>query len=160
LELQAAEEALARERSIPTLLKATCRQLVELLGASACAISRLVGDLIVDVAEHSPSDQNLSLGYGYLVSEYPLTQEVVERREPRTVYLHDPAPDQREAAILVEMGFDSLLMVPLEAGAEVWALVEIYDNGRRFTDEDAELARGLLVRAGELVDAFERPTPS
>jgi len=137
-------------------LQATCRELVELLGADGCTLSRLLGDLLIEVAEYSPSGKRLQLGHGYLVSDFPLTREVLEQRESRTVSVHDDKSEPNEAALLRELGFDSLLMLPLEAAGEAWGLIEIYACGeRRFGEEDARLARPVLEVTGSLLAARE-----
>ena len=60
-----------------------------------------------------------------------------------------------EAALLKELRYDSLLMVPLPALGECWGLVEIYANGRHFTNEEARLAEQLAVRAGQLLEELQ-----
>ena len=68
-----------------------------------------------------------------------------------------------EAEVLRELGFESLLMVPLQVGGEPWALVEIYDRDERsFDDEDERLGRALAERVGERLErlAPEAATPS
>jgi GAF domain-containing protein len=142
---------LAHAETVGQLLPVAARALTELLEADACAISRVVGDVLVDVADYSPSGRSLSLGQGYLISDYPLTREVVEEREPRIVSrtLEDD-PDPKEAALLGELGFDALLMAPLEAGDEVWALVEVYsERPRRFETQDIEAATTFLAEVTE-----------
>ena len=74
--------ALEREERVSGLLAAAARLLVDVLPASACAISRALGDLLVVLAEYTES-QSVQTGHGYLISDYPLTREVLERVEPR-----------------------------------------------------------------------------
>ena len=134
--------------SIPAVLSTTCRALIELLGAQACAISRLVGELLVQIEEVVQPGRSLIIGQGYVLSDYPLTREVLERREPRPVSVFDPDADQDEADLLRHLGYEALLMLPLVVGPEPWALVELYDAGeRRFSTADAELATRVVERA-------------
>jgi GAF domain-containing protein len=134
------------------MLGVACRRLVELLRAEGCLISRVVGTTLIEVVEHAASGRSLHLGHGFFISDYPLTQEVLERREPRSVSLRDPEPDPREAAFLREMGFDALLMLPLGTPKECWGLVELFASGeRRFGVEDARAAEQVVSRAGELL---------
>ena len=147
--LERATARLAERETVPSLLAAAAEALTELVEGDACAISRVVGDVLVDVAQHSPSGQSLTLGQGYLISDYPLTREVVDSRKPRSVSVHDAAADAAEARLLRELGFDALLMAPLVARGAVWALVEVYDRGdRRFDDSDEELAGRFLDHVG------------
>ncbi|MBA3734751.1 MAG: hypothetical protein H0W90_06075 [Actinobacteria bacterium] len=87
-ELAAAAERLRAEKTVPGLLGATVRAYVEVLGARSCTISRVIGDLLVDLIQHQQDER---LGHGYLISDYPLTRAVIEGREPRTVFVR-PGP--------------------------------------------------------------------
>ena len=155
MDLPAAEQALERETTVAGLLQAATRVLADGVEADACAISRLVGELIVDMANFARDGRKMVLGYGYLLSDYPLTKESVDSREPQACSLLDETCDEKEAALLRELGFESLLMLPLEVAGRPWGLVEIYANGRAFGAEDAELARRLVRRTGELLERVE-----
>jgi GAF domain-containing protein len=152
-----AAATLAGETTVRGLLNATCRELVGLLGGSACAVSRVVGDLLVGLAEYTSSDRRpLELGHEYLISDYPLTQEVVEGGEPRRVSVLDDDPEPHEAALLERLGFDSLLMVPLPSSGHCWGLVEVYADGRRFDEASGSLAERVAAYAGTLLEPLER----
>ena len=134
------------------LLTATARELVEVLDASGCALSRAIGDVLVLVAEHTEDGRSLQLGQGYLVSDFPETQALVSDRVPRVLSLGDAAIDAAEADLLRELGYDSLLMLPLEVGDDVWGLVEIYgDDGRAFSGKDVARVAPILARTRELL---------
>jgi hypothetical protein len=47
-------DELAAEENVPALLDTTAELLVKRLGAAACTISRAIGDLLVDLVDHSP----------------------------------------------------------------------------------------------------------
>jgi GAF domain-containing protein len=154
--LPAAERALQAVESspdVPALLRATCLELVELLDADGCVLSRVIGELLIEVAEHSRTGRPLQLGHGYLIPDFPVTQQVIVGREARSVSLLDPAADPAEAAVLRELCFESLLMLPLECGSECWGLVEIYAGpGRQFEPESAHIAGTLVARVGQLLE--------
>ena len=155
-EIEAATARLGREETVPALLTATGRTLVDLLGASACTISRVIGDLLVDLAQYRGEGEPLRLGHGYLISDYPLTRQVIEELEPRAVALSDPEADAGEARLLRELGFDSLLMVPLEVRGGVWGLVEVYGAGRDSFGPDApRVAVEVVRRAGVVLGRLE-----
>ena len=137
-----AAAALDQEQTVRGLLETACRELVENLDAKACAISRVVGDLLVGLVELSPDDhRRLDLGHEYLISEYPLTQEVIELGEARTVSLREKAPEPNEAQLLEKLGFDSLLMVCLPTATGCWGLVEAYADEKLFSESDAAAAQ-------------------
>ncbi len=158
-QVAAARQRLRAEKTVPGLLGATARAYVELLDAPACTISRVIGDLLVDLMQHQRSGPPNRLGHGYLISDYPLTRAVIEERQPRTVSQNDPEPDQNEVKLLRELGFDALLMVAIEAEDGAWGLVEVYgEKGRRFNDEEVELAQDLAGEVGEILRRLERPS--
>ena len=139
------------------LLGRRARELSNALGADGCAISRALGDVLVQIAEHVEGPGTLQLGMGYLVSDYPETRAVLESREARVVRLSDPDADPAEAALLHELRFGSLLMLALVTGDEVWGLVEVYrkrEDG--FTALEVELADTHVRRLGDELAATLR----
>ena len=142
-----AVEALQSQETLPGLLHTTTRQLVEVVDGIACAVSRVVGDVLIQVAEYAHNGRTLALGHGYLISDFPLTDEALRQDEPHCVSLLDPDPDPREATLLRELELDSLLMIPLPSPTGPWGLAEIYVNGRRFGADD-------VVRVGPVAAAF------
>jgi len=160
-QVAAATERLRAEKTVPGLLGATARTFVDLLDAPACTISRVIGDLLVDLIQHRRAGKPDRLGHGYLISDYPLTRTVIDEREPRTVFLGDPDADPNEVRLLQELGFDSLLMAAIGSGDGAWGLVEVYgEKGRRFKDEEIALVRSLVGEVGELLGQLERPSSS
>jgi GAF domain-containing protein len=154
----AVTERLRAENTVPGLLGATARAYVELLDAPACTISRVIGDLLVDLMQHQKSGKPVRLGHGYLISDYPLTRAVIEERRPQTVSQDDPEADENELKLLRELGYDALLMVAIEGGDGAWGLVEVYgEKGRRFEDDEVELAQSLADEVGEILRQLERP---
>jgi hypothetical protein len=118
--------------------------LVDELDADACAISRAVGDVLILCAERVPGDGTLQLGQGYLVSDFPQTAEVLATGTPRALTLDDHDVDPGEARILRELGYRTLLMLPLELNGETWGLVEVYRlETKSFDESDLRRARGL-----------------
>jgi len=135
--------------SVPAVLAATCRALIDVLEAQACAISRLVGELLVQIEEVVQPGRSLIIGQGYVISDYPLTRFVLENREPMPVSVFDPEADTAESDLLRDLGYEALLMAPLVVGEETWGLVELYDAGeRRFSADDLDLATRVLDHAG------------
>jgi GAF domain-containing protein len=130
------------------LLSATASELVHRLDADGCAISRVIGDVLILVAESAPEGSTLQLGQGYLVPDYPRTQEVLATREPYTLTLADDVVDPEEASVLRELGFQSLLMLPLDLGVNRWGLVEVYRSAPRpFSTDDVRIATEIIAKA-------------
>jgi transcriptional regulator with GAF, ATPase, and Fis domain len=148
---------LGGETTVRGVLATICEELVALLDATACAVSRVVGDLLVGLDEHTLSRRPLEYGHEYLIPDYPVTQEVVESGEPRQVSRLDPAADPTETALLEKLGFESLLMVCLPSGGACWGLVEVYTEKGRFEDGQPELVQRLARLAGERLEQLERP---
>jgi GAF domain-containing protein len=157
-QLAIARERLRAEQTVPGLLGATARAYVELLDAPACTISRVIGDLLVDLMQHQKSGKPDRLGHGYLISDYPLTRAVIEGRRPQTVSQNDPEPDENELKLLRELGYDALLMIAIEGGDGAWGLVEVYgEKGRSFKEEEVELAQEIAGEVSEILKLLERP---
>jgi hypothetical protein len=153
---EAVERTLRAAGTVSELMRTAARLVTEAVDGSACAISRMLGDVLVEVAEFAGSRATLYLGQGYLVSDYPLTREVIERREPRSVYVPDPDADEHEVALLDKLGFTSLLMLPLCVRDDVWGLAEVYREGiHRFVDTDAARATWLFQIVGERLAELE-----
>jgi hypothetical protein len=120
--------------------------LIARLDADACAISRVIGDVLILVAERIPGGGTLQMGQGYLVPDFPQTAEVLRTREPRSLTLDDVDVDDAEATVLRAHGFGALAMFTLELNGAVWGLVEVYRRERRaFSEADMRLA-GELIR--------------
>lgn len=138
--------------AVPQLLSGTARRLVERLdGATACLVSRVIGDLLVDLTQHSTSGR-IEAGQEYLVSDFPLIRQVIESGEPEVVLLSDPDADPAEADLLRRIGFESLLMLPLETNGSSWGLLEVYGDERGFGDADVDTAREVAADTGRKLE--------
>jgi GAF domain-containing protein len=153
--VERATAALDREQTVRGLLETACRELVETLDATACAISRVVGDLLVALAEFSRGEDPLQLGHEYMISDYPLTLEVVQRGQARSVSLLEDSPEPNEAELLEKLGFESLLMVCLPTSEGCWGLVEVYSDGSTFDKSHAALAEQIAVATGRRLDHLD-----
>jgi GAF domain-containing protein len=148
--------ALDRERDVPALLRTTARELVHLIDAAACTISRAIGELLVDVAEYSRTGAPVQVGHGYLIEDFPLTLEVLDQKAPRNVFRSDPDADRSEVDLLRQLGFEQLLMLPLVTRGETWGLVEVYaHDDASFGDREVELGTTLLERTAALLAQLE-----
>ena len=143
-----------RERTVQGLLEATGRELMTALDAQACAISRIVGDLLISLVAVARGKGTLEIAHEYLISDYPLTLEVVTTGAPRAVSRLEAAPEPTEAELLEQFGFESLMMVCLRTANECWGLVEVYANGKQFGEEETRLAEQIVGHAGRRLDGL------
>jgi transcriptional regulator with GAF, ATPase, and Fis domain len=129
------------------LLAETARELVDRLKADASSVSRVIGDVLILVAECAPEGRTLQMGQGYLVPDYPATQAVLRTGAPRALTMADDEVDEDEARVLDELGFASLLMLRLDIAGDTWGLVEVYRvDPLAFGDADIRVAGEILAR--------------
>jgi GAF domain-containing protein len=150
--VEQAVDALRNQHTVRGVLETACREITETLDASACLVSRVVGDLLVSLVEFSRSERAPGIGHEYLISDYPLTHEVIAGGEPRAVSLLDDAPEPTEAELLEKLGFESLLMVCMPSQGTCWGLVEVYAEGRSFDDRQAGIAKEIATAAGRQLE--------
>jgi len=128
------------------MLSALAETLVVELEADACSISRVIGDVLILVAEHVPGGGTLQLGQGYLVSEFPQTAKVLANGVPRALTIDDPQVDDGEEGVLRELGYRTLLMLRLDLNGTTWGLVEVYRLDTRPFDADDVSRASELTR--------------
>ena len=153
-ELGSALARIEAETSVSRVLHVACAELVDLFDADFASVSRVIGDLLVELSGHRRDGEHRPLEL-FLVTDYPLTQEVISAGEPRIVRRSDPGADPAEAALLERLGFDSLLMLPLRSHGQSWGLVEIYGDDRVFDKDEIESAKAIVDRVGELLAVLE-----
>jgi GAF domain-containing protein len=114
------------------------------LEADGCAISRVIGDVLIMVAERAPEGVTLQQGQGYLVPDFPKTAEVLATGRPFALTLDDPGVDEAEATILRDHGFCALMMLPLKLNGDTWGLIEVYRKAAQpFSNDELKLAAEL-----------------
>ncbi len=155
-ELWNAGRALGRERTREGMLQAAARHLSVLLRATACAVSRLTDDALVDAGHFAQAPWRLDTGGMFLVDDYPQTKEVLESGVSRAVSLSDETLDESEAFVLRRLGLHAVLMLPLRVHGRTWGLVEVYDaKERSFDRADIALAELLVGHLEVLLAQFE-----
>jgi GAF domain-containing protein len=127
-------------------LNDVAKALVEALDADACAVSRVIGDVLLLITEHyTPPAKSVQLGAGYLVSDFPETKRVIAERSSMTTVVGEAGCDPAEERLLLELGYGALLMLPLELRGEVWGLVEVYrEQPRPFGPVEVRAAVAIL----------------
>ena len=146
-ETLAAVRAIESEPDPDAVCERLCKALVFLVGATGCSVSRVAGEHLVETAGHALRDISLGGDAVYVISDFPLTEEVLASGEARALSFLDDEIDRAEAFLLRELGMQALLMVPLVVRGQPWGLVELYEMRlRRFSASDVALAE-LLCRA-------------
>jgi transcriptional regulator with GAF, ATPase, and Fis domain len=127
------------------VLHERARQLVARTAADACVISRVLGDVLIIVTRVTADGAPLELGQGFLVSDYPVTEAVLRTGDPVVLTLADDDVDVAEAQLLRDIGYATLLMLPLEVVGERWGLVELYRRAAdRFAADEIAAAQSLM----------------
>lgn len=141
----AALAAADRRRDIDTAIAATARELgVDLIGVSILSSSGLCLSEIASTGVLDPVQ--------YRLTEYPATLSVMTTQHTLEVQLSDPAADEAERGLMRELGYASLLVVPMVDGGTTIGLVEFAHNTpRRWTAQDVVHARGLAAHLSPVV---------
>ena len=153
--------AIWAEESLDGVLERLGKAIAFVVGATATNISRVEGLRLVDTTKHALRDVDLGEDFAYLITDYPVTQEVLDTETIRSVSFLDDEVDSGEAFVLRELQMNAVMLVPLVVRGSSWGLVEIYDMRlRRFTTEDEALARFLVGQAGRRIEALgDVPSP-
>jgi GAF domain-containing protein len=104
-------------------LRAVLGPIGELLNVGEIVLSLVTADatrLETIVGNGDDQDEFFSL------SDYPATAAVIVSGEAMQVLASDPGADPAELRLMREMGYQSLLMVPLLAGARTTGVLEAY----------------------------------
>jgi GAF domain-containing protein len=152
-EVEGAIGRIKAETSVSRLLHAACTELVALLGVHRAVVSRVIGDLIVELSDDNPADgRQLDL---FLLSDYPATQQLIDQGAPMVVIRSDPDADRAETALLTQLGYGSVLMVPLSSRGKNWGLVEVYADESGFSDAQVDAATSLVNGVGAVLAELE-----
>jgi diguanylate cyclase (GGDEF)-like protein len=153
--------AIWTEETLDGVLERLGKAIAFVVGATATNISKVEGPRLVDMTKHALRDVDLGDDSAYLISDYPITQEVLDREIVRSVSFLDDEVDSGEAFVLRELEMNAVMLVPLVVDGRSWGLVEIYDMRlRRFTAEEQALARFLVDQAGRRIESLaERSIP-
>jgi hypothetical protein len=122
--------------------------------AQRVSVSRVIGDLLVELAHRERSGREIPLEL-FLVTDYPLTREVLEQGEPRSAQRTDPGADAAETALLTRLGYEALLMLPLRSSGRSWGLVELYAGADGFQADAQARATALVEALGRRLEVVE-----
>jgi diguanylate cyclase (GGDEF)-like protein len=93
------------------------------------------------------------------VANYPLTAHVLREQEAMQVLVGDPGADPREAELLLNLGYRSVLIVPVVSRGESLGIVEAYSHAERpWTRTEINRARIISNQFGSVILALFRST--
>jgi EAL domain-containing protein (putative c-di-GMP-specific phosphodiesterase class I) len=128
--------------------------IAEELHADEVVLSALDGDELVTIGRAGPHDRPEER---YSIDAYPATLTVLARREVVQLLASDPAADPREVALLRELGFTSLLMLPVMCSGRVIGLLEVYARHERpWTRFEIRRGRIISYGLGAVLDRVQR----
>ncbi len=149
----------AQSIDMDEVLEAVATRLVGALDMRACEIyevdveASLIRNLVT--YDTAARDQGEWVGKQYDLDYFATTAMAVRSRRPLLVTsLEDPRLNEVERDLMRLEGFNTQLSIPLRIREHVLAVVELLDDeeGRRFADEEIELARSICRFAALAID--------
>jgi serine phosphatase RsbU (regulator of sigma subunit) len=149
----------AQSIDMDEVLEAVATRLVGALDMRTCEIyevdveAGVVRNLVT--YEDGEFDQSVWLGKEYPLGYFSTTSLAVTSRRPVLVTSRDdPRLNEVERDLLEQNGFNTQISIPLRIRERVTAVVELMDDeeGRRFSDEEIELARSICRFAALAID--------
>lgn len=154
-EVGEAADAIWSETSVEGVLARLAKVVTFVVGATGCAVSRVEGPRLTDIARHSMRDIDLGAELAYLIEDFPVTQEVLTSGAARALSFLDADLDRAEAFVLRELRMNCCLLLPLPVRGRPWGLVEAYDMRlRRFTNDELAAADFIVRQAGRRIEAL------
>ena len=124
------------------------------LGARRIVWSRLVGDGLGQRLLTWATDDEHEIGSSFSVAAFPETARVLRTGEAAQVTVGDPSSDPAETALLRELGFTTMLMLPLLARGKPIGLLEAFsDDDRPFSRQRIGIARTIAHQLAIMLQA-------
>ncbi|MEZ5098878.1 MAG: diguanylate cyclase [Thermoleophilia bacterium] len=148
----AAIAELGRATTERGLLETACRQIASVLGASACSISRLEGEVLRESTAHAPHPLRAASGWGVVLGAAPLARAALERGRPASATVADRAVDPEVANALGEARMASVLTLPLLLLDRPWGVVEVFDaRPRDFSAAEAAIGELMVSQVAAML---------
>ena len=150
-----ASAAIWAAKSVEGVLDRLSKSVAFVVGATATVISKVEGSRVADMTRHSLRDIDLGEEAAYLISDFPVTREVLEQACVKSISFLDGDLDSAEAFVLRELQMNAAILLPLVVHGQSWGLVEVYDMRlRRFSTEDEALASFLVSQTGRRIESL------
>jgi EAL domain-containing protein (putative c-di-GMP-specific phosphodiesterase class I) len=93
----------------------------------------------------------------YAIADYPLTQTVLECNQVAQVLASDPGADPAEVQVMEDLGFRSLLMLPVACAGETIGLLEAFSRSERpWSRFEIRRARIISHQVGAIFERVQR----
>jgi diguanylate cyclase (GGDEF)-like protein len=151
--LSAVAAAVSALSTFEELLEVTAEEARLAIGAASLSISRMEpgGDYLrtlVNVGLLSAGEQRRPIDEVYRLSDFPVYESCMRSGQVYVARLDDPDCDNNEHALLIALGKNSSISVPIMHGDELWGeLWATTDHTRtEFSDDDVELLQEVTER--------------
>jgi diguanylate cyclase (GGDEF)-like protein len=142
------------------VLELAAERSLEALGGSSLAISRWdteagVVRTLVNVGELGPGEERFPKDETYSVEDYPSMAKVMREGGSSLAAIDDPDTEPAQRELLMRLGKESSLSVPMMLGGEPWGELEVMTapGAPRLTEHDETFLRAI---ADQLVGAIHR----
>ncbi|RMF02809.1 MAG: GAF domain-containing protein [Chloroflexi bacterium] len=157
LALQNISLAISSSQDLEFVLQTIGKEMALLLHVDACAITEWdrESDSLKLLTEFGPGDwwYDEPEKPVYYLADYPLSAQVLTRRQPVQLTLNTPNADPAEVALLRQYKITSRLMLPMIYQDRVIGLVELFDRAEmHFSDNQITLAQLLANQAATAIE--------
>jgi EAL domain-containing protein (putative c-di-GMP-specific phosphodiesterase class I) len=123
------------------------------LGADEVLISIIDGDELVVVGRVGPDREEER----FRIADFPATERLLREQHSVQVHVTDPEADPAEVELLRELGYRSLLMLPVSCAGRAIGLFEAYSaGGRPFSRWEIGRARIIALQLGATLERMSR----
>jgi diguanylate cyclase (GGDEF)-like protein len=142
------------------VLMAVAMHMTNAMGVEECAISRWDPSdacvvTLLDYSTLAEFDCDIPETV-YPLADFPATRAVIENRQPLLLHIDEPSIDRAEYDLLIEYGYDAVLIIPLVAGqeAKVYGIAELYGSTgiHPLSESDLEMVQSLAAQAAAALD--------
>ena len=125
----------------------------EELRADDITLSVIDGEELVVVGASGPN----RLEARHLISEYPETQRLLREQDSVQILVNDPEADPEEVRLMRDLGYRSMLMLPVCCAGRAIGLFEAYSRkGRPFSRFEIGRARIITLQLGAALERLSR----
>lgn len=123
------------------------------LGADEVSISIVDGDELVSIGRSGPDREEDH----YRIADFPATEGLLREQGSVQVHVNDPEADPAEVAVMEELGYRSMLMLPVACAGRAIGILEAFSSaGRPFSRFEIGRARIIALQVGATLERISR----